>query len=377
MSILFLKEKRSPSGIEGVGIYLLRLCIELNKRDIKHLVLYNDKDEYYKMLVENNINVKILNFPSQSPRNIYRGFKNIRKKIFDIIVEQKISLINVHFPHLLNFLEKKWNIEIICHSHGADPINNKIQLFDLNIKNIIKNFYNKYYIFNFNKANKVISVSDAAKNTAIKKFNVPKKKIYINRYGLEKINVDNYNNIRKEYQIEESKFLIISVGRITKDKGVEDFCKVAKYFSKNNNNLAFMFIGEYRDKDYYNNIYKKYKDYVIFTGMRENVFDYFKSADLFLFLSYRESAGQVLMEAMNFSLPLISWDIIGVREIIKNGQNGYLVEFGNYSKLQEKINKITQDEEIYIKIANRSFLDSKNYLIQHNVDRLMKIYYGK
>ena len=138
-----------------------------------------------------------------------------------------------------------------------------------------------------------------------------------------------------------------------------------------------MFIGEYRDKDYYNNIYKKYKDYVIFTGMRENVFDYFKSADLFLFLSYRESAGQVLMEAMNFSLPLISWDIIGVREIIKNGQNGYLVEFGNYSKLQEKINKITQDEEIYIKIANRSFLDSKNYLIQHNVDRLMKIYYGK
>lgn len=379
MKILFLKEKRSPSGIEGVGIYLLRLCEELNKRNIKYLILYNDNDDFYKKLIDYKINVKLIKFPSQSPRNIYRGFKSIKNKIKKIINDEKITIINAHFPHLLNFVDTKWGIPIYCHSHGADLYNNKISLLsfknnDTFLKSIIKSFYEKYYIFNFSKASKVITVSQCAKTTAIKKFAVNPKKIFINRYGLPKIIQDKYQNIREIYNIGKKNFLIISVGRITKDKGVEDFCKTAKYLKQKNNNLIFMFIGEYRDKEYYDKIYSNYKNYVIFTGVKENVLDFFKSSDLFLFLSHRESAGQVLMEAMNFSLPLVCWDIIGVNEIVENNKNGYLVKFGEFEDLYDKINLIINNKEKYNYLSKNSFTDSKLYFIEDNVNRLIDIY---
>ena len=135
-----------------------------------------------------------------------------------------------------------------------------------------------------------------------------------------------------------------------------------------------MFVGEYRDSKYFDKIYNKYKNYVIFTGVKENILDFFKSSDLFLFLSHRESAGQVLMEAMNFSLPLVCWDIIGVNEIVKNNKNGYLIKFGDFTDLYNKINLIINNIEKYNYLSKNSFADSKLYLIEDNTDRLIDIY---
>ena len=72
MKILFLKDKRSPSGIEGSATYLLRVCKILNKIQIPYLVLYNGKEDvYFKEMKKNKINIKFFEFPKETPKNFF------------------------------------------------------------------------------------------------------------------------------------------------------------------------------------------------------------------------------------------------------------------------------------------------------------------
>ena len=383
MKILFLKEKRSESGFEGSAIYLQRLCIFLNSKNIQYLVLYNSRDEYYASLKKNNVNVKLFNFITETPKNIFRKYTKLRKiknSLSKIINDGNFNIINCHFPQLLLFVDKKFikDRQIICHWHGAETINTPLkkfywnELISFNFRKIITSYYRRNYIYDFSKINKLVAVSNASKNTAHITFGVDEKKIYLNTYGVEKLDINKCKTIHNEFGINKDNKIILSAGRITKDKGVEDFCEVAKKLSSNE--LKFIFLGGYRDKDYYNKILDKYGKYVIFPGMRTDIYNFYFSSDIFLFLSHRESAGIVLMESMQFSLPLVGWNIIGVNEIIIDDYNGNLINFGNINLVTQKINNILNDENIYTKFSSNSYKSFTNYNINDNYNRLIEIF---
>lgn len=383
MKILFIKEKRSPSGLEGIAIYLLNVCIELNRLGIGYLVLYNSRDLFFNIMVENNINVEIIDLPPSSSKNmLYKYFDvmKIRKLIQTIVVREKITIINVHFPHLLSYLKSSWGIPIYAHWHGAFVDNKSLEYFDrksiLSLPNLINNIYKKHIGFNFSKAKNIICPSEAAQNTASICFSVPLKKIKINKYGLKKINPNEHKNIKNELGFKSTDKIILSVGRETKSKGVEDFCNVAMLL-KEKKNYKFVFLGGYKDKNYHEELIEKYGDVVSFMGMRTDVNNFYNSADLFLFLSHRESAGLVLAEAMFFSLPLIAWNIIGVNEMFKNARNGYLCEFSNIKEVTNNVVKVLENKELYEDFSKASLKDSSNHEIEKSVENLINVFDGR
>jgi glycosyltransferase involved in cell wall biosynthesis len=380
LKILFIKEKRSDSGIEGIAIYLLNICIELNRLGVEYLVLYNSKDLFYKKMVENNVRVRIVDLPPSSIYNILHRYFNILKiqrLIRSITLKEKITVINVHFPHLLGYVKTSWGIPIFAHWHGAFVENKPLKYFDrdniLNLVGIMNNVYRKHMVFNFYKAKNVICPSVAAENTALKCFSVPKIKIKINKYGLKKINPSKCKNIKNELGFKSTDKVILSVGRETKSKGVEDFCNVALLL-KHRKNYKFVFLGGYRDKQYHELLVKKYGEVVHFMGMREDVNNFYRSSDLFLFLSHRESAGLVLAEAMFFSLPLVAWNIIGVNEMFINGRSGYLCDFSNIDQVVDSIVKALDNKEINCKLSKLSLIESDNHTITQSVDNLISIF---
>lgn len=383
IKILFIKEKRSESGIEGVAIYLLNLCLELNKLNIPYLVLYNDKDLYYDKLIENNINVRIIPLPPKSAKNLFHKYKDIvktRQTIYDIIKEEKITLINVHFPHLLWYLKKSWGIPIVAHWHGAFVDNTRLKYFYikdlLNPKKLINSFYQKDKVFNFNNADKVICAGDAAQNTAIGVFGVKKEIISLNMYGANERNINKIKDIRKILNLEVEDKLIISAGRETKAKGVEDFCEVAKLF-KDKENYKFLYLGGYRDKKYHDILISKYSKYVQFEGMKTNIDEYYKAADLMLFLSHREAGGMVLFESMSFGLPMIVWDTVGVNELVINDKNGFISPMGDLVDVKNNVNNILSDNILYNQFSIHSKEEFyKKYNFKNHVERLLITFKG-
>lgn len=383
MKILFIKEKRSPTGIEGIAIYLLNVCIELNKLGIDYLVLYNSRDLFSNMMEENNINFEIVDLPPSSVKNMlhkYFDVLKIRKLIHSIVLREKITIINVHFPHLLSYLKSSWGVPIYAHWHGAYVDNKSLEYFDrkniLSFFSLINNVYQKHIGFNFSKAKNIICPGEAAKNTASICYSVPLKKIKINKYGLKKINPNDYKNIKSELGFKSTDKIILSVGRETKNKGVEDFCNVAMLL-KEKKDYKFVFLGGYLDKKYHEELVAKYGDVVSFMGMRTDVNNFYSSADLFLFLSHRESAGLVLVEAMFFSLPLIAWNIIGVNEIFMDSRNGYLCEFSNINEVTNNVVNVLETKDLYEDFSKASLKDSSNHEIEKSVKNLINLFDGR
>ena len=228
-------------------------------------------------------------------------------------------------------------------------------------------------VFNFSKAKNIVCPSVAAKNTASKRFSVPETKIKINKYGLKKINPYEYKDIKNELGFNSTDKIILSVGRETRSKGVEDFCNVALSLKKKKD-YKFVFLGGYRDKKYHEYLIEKYGEVVSFMGMREDINNFYRSADLFLFLSHRESAGLVLAEAMFFSLPLSAWNIIGVNEMFVEGRNGYLCEFSNIDQVINNVVKVLDDENLHDVLSKSSLKESSNHTIDKSIENLLKLF---
>jgi len=379
MKVLFILEKRSISGLDGASRHLIYCCKELNKRKIDYLVIYNEKDEMYKYMLRHNINITYLPFPAKSPKNIlHKRFiiLNFRKLIKKIVDTNSITHIHVLNAYILDFLEKKWNIKITAHHFNAFIKNEPIKYFYLKLllkpKLLFRNFYEKLIVFNYKKADKIIAASKAAKKTLIEKYVVEKEKIEIIYNGVSDIRKKKNLNLRNKFGIKKSDKVVLSVGRITKAKGVEDFCEIAKKF-KDKSNIKFIFVGTYSDQNYYKYIKNKYKNFVIFPGESFDVSSFYKISDIFLFLSHRDSFGLVLVEAMYYKLPAIVWGVTGLSEVVTNNYNGYCCPFGKLNIVEKKLNYLLSNKMEYQRISINAFNKKDMYTISKHIDKFLKL----
>ena len=73
----------------------------------------------------------------------------------------------------------------------------------------------------------------------------------------------------------------------------------------------------------------------------------------------------MIIESLAFGTPVITSNIGGIKEIIKNEYNGLLFEPGSHIELEESIKKITQDNMLWKKLRKNARL---NFLSKHNMD---------
>lgn len=151
---------------------------------------------------------------------------------------------------------------------------------------------------------------------------------------------DSYRReIREKYGIPEKEFVYGFVGRITRDKGVNE---ILKSFCKIKNAWLFM-VGpvegsETLDKNYYEK--SKLNKKIIYTGKVSNVEKYFSAIDVLLLPSYREGFGNVIIEAAAMGTPSIVSNIPGPIDAVKKDETAFIVEKKNEKDLYYAMNKI-------------------------------------
>lgn len=122
----------------------------------------------------------------------------------------------------------------------------------------------------------------------------------------------------------------ISVGRLSKEKGVMDLIEIFNDIKKRQSNAKLHIVG---DGDLMPQVVEKIQDYnlqesILVHGFlqKEKIDQLYGQSSIYLMTSYTESFGFVLLEAMACGLPCIAFDSAqGANEIIENGKNGYLI----------------------------------------------------
>ena len=172
-------------------------------------------------------------------------------------------------------------------------------------------FFTRWYFDWFHKKSKYVFMSS---ESVSKRY--PKWKCVVLNKGYS----DYYRPplIKKQNEIP----VLLYVGRVSKEKNIEDFCKINVLSKK-------IVVG---DGPILCKLSEKYPNvYFIGYKFKSELAEYYKLADVFVFPSKSDTYGIVVLEAMACGTPVAAYPVDGAIDQIKNGVNGYMHEDLNYA----------------------------------------------
>lgn len=177
---------------------------------------------------------------------------------------------------------------------------------------------------------------------------------------LEKFNVSNkveYRNIiRQKHNIPDDAFVYGFVGRLTKDKGVNELFTAYRNLASVDNNSYLLIVGaNENDGSVDSSLYEwsKNSDRVIYVGYTKVVEQYLAAMDCYILPSYREGFGMGIVEAEAMELPVIVTNIPGPIDAMRNGETGIIVEKANVGQLQDAMLFFMKNQEIAEKYGKK------------------------
>lgn len=274
-------------------------------------------------------------------------------KSIQLCRKNKYEFINTQFViptgPLGFFLSKVFRIKNIVSLHGGD-------IYDPTKKSSPhKHWYlRKVVTFLLNQADRIVAQSSNTKENTIKYYH-PEQEISIVPLPYEPCVFRECS--KTELGLDTSKKYIVGIGRLVARKGFDTFVRVIAGLDENVHGII---IGDGPERELLTalstslNISSRF--HLLGQLDEEKKFQYLSNSDVFLLSSVHEGFGIVLQEAMQVGLPIVATNHGGQVDIVKEGENGYLVKYANVAQTQEKLQAILSNPALFSreKIKNMS-----------------------
>ena len=183
--------------------------------------------------------------------------------------------------------------------------------------------------------------------------------------------------LRESLNISVDQTVVGTAGRLEARKGHAYFLQTAKQVLQHQPQTMFLIAGEGpAERELLQQarrlgIEKK----VVFLGHRYDIEDVMAGMDVFVLTSLWEGLPRVLVQAAALGKPIVSFDSEGVREVVRDGQNGYVLPLRDVHGLAEKIALLAADRPQAQRMgeASRSMVTAE-WDVDHMVDRISDLY---
>ena len=169
---------------------------------------------------------------------------------------------------------------------------------------------------------------------------------------------------RKEIGVDNKDFVLLSVGELIPRKNHEVVIRAIGELKKRNqlSNIQYVICGKGKSELMLRKLSEELEvaEHVHFLGYRTDISEICNCSDLFMFMSLQEGLPVALMEAMACGLPVICSDIRGNTDLIKNDENGYVVD-NNPELTADAIIKMKNNSSICRKYALNAFNSVKKF----------------
>ncbi len=312
--------------------YIIDVCLGVNKGEYRKEIPQEVRKVFY--LFKNSLTEKIV--VSLLHRDLHLSF------VFKVLANKKmrgrydvgISFLDSSWTDMLLFKEKEIKSKMAwVHSSYAT---------NTNFYRFTQGHYRKNRIERYHKMDKIIFVSQGAKNDFTSLFGETNRMEVV--YNL----ISPTEVIRKSNEktmMPKEHFCFIAVGSLYPVKGYDRLIQAAKMLKEDGFRFTVCILGKGYLYDQLADMIRQLglSDTVFLEGFKANPYPYIKNADVFMITSTSEALPTVLCEAMILGKPVIATDCCGCREIIDEGRYGLMVE-QNGSSIYEAMKKmITSD----------------------------------
>jgi len=170
--------------------------------------------------------------------------------------------------------------------------------------------------------------------------------------------MENGNKIKGDYKLFDEDFVFIFIGRIVKDKGINELLSAFDNLSKTEKNVKLLLVGPFEDHldpiSYESRDILHNNKNIIEVGFQNDVRPFLAISDCLVFPSYREGFPNVVMQAGSMGLPAIVSDINGCNEIVEHGVNGVIIPVKESEALHESMKKIYSDDKLRDALAQNA-----------------------
>lgn len=260
---------------------------------------------------------------------------------------------------------KKYNIDLMhCHLPWAGFLGRLVH-FKTNIPLVYSehNMQERYHLITktlnkitFNSQSLAVGVSEDVSNSIKRNIQpkIPVKTILNGVNTAKYIRDPNNLKVRKDYSIPSDAFVVGLVSVFRFQKRIKEWLQVFKKFSDLNSKAYGLIVGagplEKEVKAEINRLELTKK--IIIPGLQESTRPFFNAMDVFMMTSSFEGLPIALLEAMSMECAIVTTDAGGIKEVIRNGVDGFMVEVGNWLDLSEKLDVLSNDPELLKKYQN-------------------------
>lgn len=353
----------------GSGVVATELGLELAHRGHEiHFITY--RQPVRLALLNSKVHYHEVNVP-EYPLFHYQPYElALSSKLVDTVKLYKIELLHVHYaiPHAYaGYMAKQMlksegiHIPMVTTLHGTDIT-------------LVGNHpvYKTAVTFSINKSDIVTSVSQSLKEDTYKHFNV-KKDIHVipNFIELDKIRNESLISCQRSVMAKKEERIVTHISNFRRVKRIPDIIKIF-YKIQQNIPAKLMMVGDGPEKEKAERLCWELgiQDSVIFFGNSNEIDQILSYSDLFLLPSETESFGLAALEAMAWSVPVISSNSGGLPEVNFDGISGYLSDVGDVDSMAANALKILADDATLAEFRANAL----NVAKQFDIKKILPLY---
>ena len=290
------------------------------------------------------------------PKRVYRRYKD--KKDYDIVYGYEIFTVKV-----ARRLADRYGVPLVTRFQGTFMPSWE--------KKYGKEYCQKKYKLHYDalatKADLIIMTNDGTEgDKALKALgNAENMRFWRNGFDFAPLS-ETKAELREKHGLPKDYFYTVSVCRLSGWKRCERIVEAYRYIAKEEKDIKHIFVGDGEERPMLEGLIDKYGlgDRFIFVGAKPHaeVKEFLQLSDVFLSFFDSTNAGNPLIEAIKINLPIVTYDVGDTNQIIRDGENGILLDEPLPQKICDSVVRLKNDAKLRQKLIDGTKRSSSDFI---------------
>lgn len=181
--------------------------------------------------------------------------------------------------------------------------------------------------------------------------------VSVERFSPTRFSTQDKDELKMSLGIEAQTYILLFVGRITKEKGIFELFEAMSQLIQNEQDIVLIVVGPFEqdnEEEIRSSAQRWCGNRVRFTGFEAEPERYMAISDVLCLPSYREGFGTVVIEAAAMGIPTVGTNIYGLSDAVVDEVTGILVEPKNSNQLAQVLNKILSNDLLRLRMGEQA-----------------------